>query len=63
VLATSSNREPPSRFRSSLRLGCLSLQLASSKIVEEQGRCPWWVSRPEGILRSATAAGDTRDPG
>jgi hypothetical protein len=62
VLATSSNRERPSRFRPTLRLECLSLRLASSKIVEEQRRCPWWVSRPEGLLRSATAAGDAHDP-
>ena len=42
---TRSNVEPPSRFRRSLRLECLSLRLASSEIVEGQGRCPWWVSR------------------
>jgi hypothetical protein len=45
VSAISSNREPPSRFRRSLRLECLSLRLASSEIVDGQGRCPWWASR------------------
>jgi hypothetical protein len=63
VLATSSNREPPSRFRPSLRLECLSLRLASSEIVDGQGRCPWWLSRPYGLLRCASACGDTHDPG
>ena len=53
--STSSNREPPSRFRRSLRLECLGLQLASSEIVAGQGRCPWWVSRPDGLLRCAAA--------
>src|SRR5215213_2443487 len=28
---------------------------ACSEIVAEQGRCPWWVSRPEGLLRFAAA--------
>jgi hypothetical protein len=63
VLATSSTREPPSRFRPSLRLECPSLRLASSEIMEGQGRCPWWVSRPYGLLRCTEAYGDTHDPG
>jgi len=46
VLAAHSNWEPPSRFRPSIRLECLSLRLAFSEIVDGQGRCPWWVSRP-----------------
>jgi hypothetical protein len=37
--------EPRSRMPRSLRPECLSLRLASSEIVEVQGRCPWWVSR------------------
>src|SRR5215213_11772693 len=40
------NREPPSRFRRGLRPERLDLRLASSEIVDAQGCCPWWVSRP-----------------
>ena len=28
---------------------------ACSKIVAEQERCPWWVSRPKGLLRCGPA--------
>jgi hypothetical protein len=59
-----SNLEPPSRLRRSLRLKCLGLRLASSVIVEERGRYPWWVSRPYGLLRLRCGlSGDTHDPG
>src|SRR5215216_1881133 len=40
------HREPPSRFRRGLRPERLDLRLASSEIVDAQGCCPWWVSRP-----------------
>jgi hypothetical protein len=49
--------------RHRLRLKSLSLRLPCNEIVAEQGHRPSWVSKSFGLLRFATAYGDTHVPG
>jgi hypothetical protein len=55
--------EPRSRMPRSLRPECLSLRLASSEIVEGQGRSPCGCQGLKAVSAALRPCGDTHDPG